>query len=86
MLKIRPLCIFLPKISAYRKDFDEAKYISFLIKDDELLEKYDKIWKKVKNSLKKEFDSEPVYNQKYLKATLNPITEKPTEIFTIIKY
>ena len=86
MLKIRPLCIFLPKISAYRKDFDEAKYISFLIKDDELLEKYDKIWKKVKNNLKKEFDSEPVYNEKYLKATLNPITEKPTEIFTIIKY
>ena len=27
--KIRPLCIFLPKMSAYRKDFDETKYISF---------------------------------------------------------
>ena len=25
------------------------------------------IWEKVKNSLKKEFDSEPVYNEKYLK-------------------
>ena len=35
--KIRPLCIFLPKMSAYRRDFDETKYISFLIKDDELL-------------------------------------------------
>ena len=30
--------------------------MSFLIKDDELLEKYNKIWDKVSN------DSEPVYN------------------------
>ena len=34
--KIRTLCIFLPKMSACRKDFDENKYLSFLIKDDEL--------------------------------------------------
>ena len=33
--KIKPLCIFLPKMSAYRKDSDETKYMSFLIKDDE---------------------------------------------------
>ena len=30
-------------MSAYRKDFDETKYVSSLIKDDELLEKYNKI-------------------------------------------
>ena len=41
-----PLCIFLPKMSAYRKDFDETKYISFLIKYYELLEKYNEIWEK----------------------------------------
>ena len=29
---------------AYRRDFDETKYMSFLIKDDELLEKYNEIW------------------------------------------
>ena len=28
--KIRPLCIFLPKMSAYRRDSDETKYMSFL--------------------------------------------------------
>ena len=38
---------------AYRKDFDETKYI----KDDELLEKYNKGWKRVKDIIKKEFDS-----------------------------
>ena len=41
--KIRPLCKFIPKISEYRRDFDETEYISFLIKDDELLEQYDDI-------------------------------------------
>ena len=51
--RIKPLCIFFPKMSACRKDFDETKYRSFLIKDDELLEKYNEIWEKVKNSLKK---------------------------------
>ena len=35
-------------MSAYRKDFDETKHMSFLIKDDELLGKYIEIWEKVK--------------------------------------
>ena len=60
----RPLCIFLPKLKTYRKNFDETKYMSFLIKDHELLEKHNKIWEKVINNLGKEFDSEPVYNEK----------------------
>ena len=34
-------------MSAYRKDFDETKYISFLMKDDELLKKYNEIREKV---------------------------------------
>ena len=51
--KIRPLWIFLPNMSAYRKDFDETTYIFFLMKDDELLEKYNEIWVKVKNIIKK---------------------------------
>ena len=32
-----------PKMSAYRRDFDETKYMSFLIKYDELLKQYDGI-------------------------------------------
>ena len=47
-------------MSAYRRDFDKTKYMSALIKDDEILEKCNEIWEKVKNSIKKEFDSEPV--------------------------
>ena len=37
-------------MSAYRRGFDETKYMSFLIKDDESLEKYNEMCEKVKNS------------------------------------
>ena len=46
----------------------------FLIKDDELSEKYYAIQEKVKNSIKKEFDKKPVYNEKYLKAKIDSST------------
>ena len=34
-------------MSACRREFDETKYMSFLIKDDESLEKYNGIWEKL---------------------------------------
>ena len=63
-------------MSAYRKGFNETKYISFLIKDNELLKKYNEICKKVKNSLKKEFDWKPVYLEKYLKPKIKSYNGK----------
>ena len=65
--KIRPLCIFLPKMSACRRYFDKTKCMPFLIRDEKLLEKYNEIWKKVSSITNKEFDSSPVYNEKCLK-------------------
>ena len=52
-------------MSTYRGNFNEIKYMSFLIKDNELLEKYNEIWDKVSKIIKKGFDSEPVYNDEY---------------------
>ena len=63
-------------MNAYRKDFGETKYISFLVKHDELLEKYNEIWENFKNSLRKEFDSKPKYNQNYLKAKIKSCNGK----------
>ena len=48
----------------------------FSIKDDDLLEKYHEIWEEVKNIIKKEFDSEPVYNEKYLKLKIKSYNGK----------
>ena len=41
--KVNTLGIFLPKLISYRKDINETKFMSFLIKDDELLEQYNEI-------------------------------------------
>ena len=40
---VKPLCIILPQMSAYVKYFENGgKNMSFLIKDDEVWEKYPK--------------------------------------------
>ena len=40
--------------------------ISLLIKNDELLDKYNEIWDKVSNTIKEGFNSEYVYYKKHL--------------------
>ena len=66
---IRPLCIKLPQMIAYVKNFDSNKTMSFKVVDNKLLTKYNKIWEKVSNLMNIEFDSEPVYgdNDNYRK-------------------
>ena len=59
--KVKPLPITLLKTSGYVKSYDgQGKWMYFLIKDDDLLGKYNTIWDKVSPDMKKEFDSEPV--------------------------
>ena len=61
----------LPKSSSYVKSFDEqTNWIYFLIEDHDLLEKYNTILDKVSADVKKEFDSEPVYNKEFLKTKI----------------
>ena len=63
--EIQPLHIMLPKTIVYVKSHDvQTKSMYFLIEDDDLLEIYNTTWNKVSADLKKEFDSEPVYNKK----------------------
>ena len=38
-----------------------------MIKNDKLLEKLKTIWDKVSNAIKKGYDSELIYNKKYLR-------------------
>ena len=64
--KARPLNIMPSKTNAYVKSYEgQTKWMYFLIEDDDLLEKYNTIWDKVSSDIKKEFDSEPVYNKKF---------------------
>ena len=46
---VKPLCIILLQISGYIKYFENgSKNMSFLIKDDKVWDKYDKIWDVIK--------------------------------------
>ena len=66
---VKPLCIILPQMSGYIKYFENGgKNMSFLIKDDEVWEKYEQIWDVIKNKLNIKFHRKPIYEQKYLKA------------------
>ena len=66
---VKPLCIILPQMSGYIKYFENGgKNMSFLIKDDEVWEKYEKNWDLIKNKLSIKFHRKPVYEYKYLKA------------------
>ena len=68
---VKPLCIILPQMSGYIKYFENGgKNMSFLIKDDEVWEKYEQIWDVIKNKLSIKFHSKPIYDQKYLKANV----------------
>ena len=72
----------LPKTSAYVKSYDgQTKWMYFLIEDDDLLEKYNTIWDKVSADIKKEFDSEPVYNKIFLKTKIKSHGNEVTNFY-----
>ena len=59
---IKPLCVILPQMNGCIKYFETGgKNISFLIKDDKVWDKYDKIWNVIKDKVGITFHSEPVY-------------------------
>ena len=65
---VKPLCIILPQMSRYIKYFEYGGVnMSFLIKDDEVWEKYKQIWNLIKNKLGIRFHGLPVHDKKYLK-------------------
>ena len=66
---VKPLCVILTQINAFVKYFENnGKNMSFLIKDDDVLGKYNKMWDKIKDTLSIEFHSTPVYDEQYIKA------------------
>ena len=72
-----PLCIKIPQINVCAKYFDKnSKYMNHLVKDEKILKKYLKIWNKIKSLIKKELNSEPVYNDKYIKTKIKIYNDK----------
>ena len=56
-------------MSGYIKYFETGgKSMSFMIKDDNILGKYNEIWDKIRENLNIKFHSKPVYDHTYIKA------------------
>ena len=53
----------------------------FFIGDDQLLETYNNIWKKVSNSIKKELDCEPIYDKKFWKTRIMSSGNEATDFY-----
>ena len=56
--------------------------MSFLADDDDVILKCNKIWKKIKKLLSVEFDSQPVYDEKYIKTRVKTFDDKVITKFT----
>ena len=65
---VKPLCIILPQMSRYIKYFKNGGITtSFFVRDDNVLDKYNKIWNVIENKLNIKFHSMPVYDETYIK-------------------
>ena len=51
------------------------------VHDDDIILKYNKTWKNIKKLLSVEFDSQPVYDEKYIKTRV-----KIFEVKVVIKF
>ena len=45
---------------------DGTRKMSFLTVNNKYLERYTKIWEKISDLINKKFDSDPLYNNKYI--------------------
>ena len=80
--KVKPLHKMLPKTNACVKSYDgQTKWIYFLVENDDLLEIYNTIWDKVSADIKKEFDSELVYNKNFLKTKIKSHDDEVTDFY-----
>ena len=67
----KPLCIILPQMSGFIKYFENGgKNMSFMIKEDDVFIQYNEVWDKIKQTLNIKFPSEPIYDEKYIKAKI----------------
>ena len=74
---VKPLCIILPQMSGYIKYFEDGgKSMSFMVKDDNVLDKYNKFWDKIKEKVNIKFHSRSLYDKPYIKAKVREFDGK----------
>ena len=74
-------------MSGYIKFFKNAgKNLSFMIENDNVLAKYNKMWNKIKKALNIKFNSIPADDEKYIKAKVKDFIDVVNTNFWAEKY
>ena len=60
--------------------------MSFVMKDDDVLDKYNEIWDKFKETSNIKFHSMPIYNEKYIKAKVREFNGVIKKTFWTMRY
>ena len=69
-------------MSGYIKYFENSgKNMDFMVKDDNVLDKYNKIWDKIKEKLSIKFHSMTVYDKTYIKPKVREFEGKLRQTF-----
>ena len=80
---IKPSCVILPQMNGYIKYFDDGgKNMSFVKDDKKVYEKFNEIWKVIRNLLKIDFTVNPVRDDIYLVAKLKIFNKVNKTTFT----
>ena len=78
---------YLTQMSGYIKYFEsDRKNMSFVIKVDDVLNKYNEIWDKIKETLSIKFHGMPAYDKKYIKAKVREFNGVIKTTFKGMKY
>ena len=69
---IRPLLAKLSQMIGFARKFNENVTMSFKVNDKQLLKNYNRIWEKIENLMRIDFESRPVYgnDDKYIKTKI----------------
>ena len=69
-------------MSGHIKYFQNSgKNMSFITKDDRVLDKHNEIWYKIKKMLNIKFHSMPVYDERYIKAKVKNLMVRLKQTF-----
>ena len=73
---IRPLCLRLSQMTGYVKKFDNDTKMSLSVNDKQPFKNYNKMLEKIENLMSIEFETKPVYDDKYIKAKIKIYMKK----------
>ena len=70
-------------MSGHLKHFDGGgKNMSFMVEDDDVFLKYNKMWDKIRMTLNIKFHSQPIYDEKYIKTKIKTFTDVINIVFS----